>query len=49
MCFAIFLNLNEFLKEVEKLFVGAGEAPTRPYNGFPNLFTCPYNGFPNLL
>ena len=26
-----FFELNEFLEEVEKLFVGAGEGVTRPY------------------
>ena len=31
MCFDIFFELNEFLEEVEKLFVGAGEGVTRPY------------------
>jgi len=31
MCFDIFFDLNEFLEEVEKLFVGAGEGVTRPY------------------
>ena len=31
MCFAIFLDVNEFLEEVGKSFVGTGGGVTRSY------------------